>query len=41
VWEGEAVTQLAKYHGSPYLSAMIGARASPATVTVMPRETSA
>src|SRR6266567_2650772 len=29
----------AKYHGSPYLSAMIGARARSATVKVMPRET--
>jgi hypothetical protein len=29
----------AKYHGSPYLSPMIGARASSATVKVMPRET--
>jgi hypothetical protein len=31
----------AKYHGSPYLSSMIGARARSATVKVMPRETSA
>jgi hypothetical protein len=31
----------AKYHGSPYLSPMIGARARSATVKVMPRETSA
>jgi hypothetical protein len=29
----------AKYHGSPYLSSMIGARARSATVKVMPRET--
>ncbi len=29
----------AKYHGSPYLSAMIGARARSATVKVMPRQT--
>jgi hypothetical protein len=29
----------AKYHGSPYLSPMIGARARSATVKVMPRET--
>jgi len=29
----------AKYKGSPYLSPMIGARARPATVKVMPRET--
>ncbi len=28
----------AKYHGSPYLSPMIGARARSATVKVMPRE---
>ena len=27
-----------KYHGSPYLSPMIGARARSATVKVMPRE---
>jgi len=31
----------AKYHGSPYLSPMIGARARSATVKVMPRETNA
>jgi hypothetical protein len=31
----------AKYHGSPYLSQMIGARARSATVKVMPRETNA
>jgi hypothetical protein len=31
----------AKYHGSPYLSPMIGARARSATVRVMPRETNA
>ncbi len=31
----------AKYHGSPYLSPMIGARARSATVKVMPRETDA
>jgi hypothetical protein len=31
----------AKYHDSPYLSPMIGARARSATVKVMPRETSA
>jgi hypothetical protein len=30
----------AKYHRSPYLSPMIGARARAATVKVMPRETS-
>jgi hypothetical protein len=30
----------AKYHGSPYLNPMIGARARSATVKVMPRETS-
>jgi len=29
----------AKYHGSPYLSPMIGARARSATVKVTPRET--
>ncbi|MGC4049763.1 MAG: DUF2255 family protein [Paludibaculum sp.] len=29
----------AKYHGSPYLSAMISARAKSATVKVTPRET--
>ncbi len=29
----------AKYHGSPYLSQMIGARARSATVKVMPRGT--
>jgi hypothetical protein len=29
----------AKYHGSPYLSPMIGARARSATLKVMPRET--
>ena len=29
----------AKYHGSPYLKPMIGARARAATVTIMPRET--
>ncbi len=29
----------AKYHGSPYLSPMVGARARSATVKVMPRET--
>ncbi|MGC1295018.1 MAG: DUF2255 family protein [Alloacidobacterium sp.] len=28
-----------KYHGSPYLSPMIGTRARSATVKVMPRET--
>jgi hypothetical protein len=28
----------AKYHGSPYLSPMIGARARSATVKVMPRD---
>ena len=28
----------AKYHGSPYLSPMIGPRARSATVMVMPRE---
>src|SRR5713226_1002199 len=31
----------AKYHGSPYLSPMIGTRARSATVKVMPRETNA
>ena len=31
----------AKYHGSPYLSPMIGARARSATVKVMPRATDA
>ena len=31
----------AKYHGSPYLSPMIGARARSATVKVIPRETNA
>ena len=31
----------AKYHGSPYLSPMVGARARSATVKVMPRETKA
>jgi hypothetical protein len=30
-----------KYHGSPYLKPMIGARAHSATVKVMPRETKA
>jgi hypothetical protein len=30
-----------KYHGSPYLSPMISARARSATVKVMPRETNA
>ncbi len=30
-----------KYHSSPYLSPMIGARARSATVKVMPRETNA
>ena len=29
----------AKYHGSPYLSPMIGARARSATVKFVPRET--
>jgi hypothetical protein len=29
----------AKYHGSPYLKPMIGARARSATVRIMPRET--
>jgi len=29
----------AKYHGSPYLNPMIGARARSATVKVMPRQT--
>ncbi len=29
----------AKYHGSPYLSPMIGARARSATIKVMPRDT--
>jgi hypothetical protein len=29
----------AKYHGSPYLSPMIGARARSATVKIMPRQT--
>lgn len=31
----------AKYHGSPYLSPMIGAHARSATVKVIPRETNA
>jgi hypothetical protein len=31
----------AKYHDSPYLSPMIGARARAATVKIMPRETDA
>ena len=31
----------AKYHGSPYLSPMIGTRARSATIKVMPRETNA
>jgi hypothetical protein len=31
----------AKYHGSPYLSPMISARARSATVMVMPRDTDA
>jgi hypothetical protein len=31
----------AKYHGSPYLRPMIGARARAATVKVMPRDTEA
>jgi hypothetical protein len=31
----------AKYHGSPYLSPMIGARARSATVKGMPRENNA
>jgi len=31
----------AKYHGSPYLNPMIGARARSATVKIMPRESSA
>ena len=31
----------AKYHGSPYLSPMIGARARSATVKIMPREANA
>jgi hypothetical protein len=31
----------AKYHGSPYLTPTIGARARSATVRVMPRQTSA
>ena len=31
----------AKYHRSPYLTTMIGARARSATVKVMPRETNA
>jgi len=30
-----------KYQGSPYLGAMIGARARSATVKIMPRETNA
>ena len=29
----------ARYHGSPYLSSMLGARARSATVKVMPRDT--
>lgn len=31
----------AKYHGSPYLKAMIGARARGATVKIMPRDVNA
>jgi len=31
----------AKYHGGPYLSPMIGARARSGTVKVMPREADA
>ena len=31
----------AKYHGSPYLSPMIGPRARSATIKVMPRESNA
>ena len=31
----------AKYHGSSYLSSMIGARSRSATVKVMPRDTGA
>ena len=31
----------ARYHGSPYLSSMLGARARSATVKVMPRDTDA
>ena len=31
----------AKYHGSPYLSPMVGARACSATVKIMPRGTGA
>ena len=31
----------AKYHGSPYLSPMIGARARSTTLMVAPRETAA
>ena len=31
----------ARYHGSPYLSSMLGARARSATVKVMPRDTGA
>ena len=31
----------ATYHGSPYLSSMLGARARSATVKVMPRDTDA
>ena len=31
----------AKYHGSPYLSSMVGARARSATAKVMPRDTGA
>ena len=31
----------AKYHGSPYLSPMIGARTRSATVKIMPRENGA
>jgi hypothetical protein len=34
-------TYRTKYHGSPYLSSMISARARSATVKVMPRETNA
>jgi hypothetical protein len=31
----------AKYHGSPYLEPMIGARARSATIRIIPRETAA
>ncbi|MGA7903499.1 MAG: DUF2255 family protein [Terrimicrobiaceae bacterium] len=35
------VAYRARYHGSPYLSSMLGTRARSATVKVMPRDTGA